>query len=86
MQQRVSSFEAALEVRALYSNVQWFRAGLVFEAHRLSLRLKGLLGLVTRVKKKKKELRRREEVTQGTQQRVSSFEAALEVRAIPRER
>ena len=39
-------------------NVQWFRGGLVFEAHRLlyhsALRLKDLLGPVTRVKKKKK--------------------------------
>jgi len=31
------------------------RGGLVFEAHRLCLRLKDLLGSVTRVKKKKKE-------------------------------
>jgi len=33
--------------------MQWFRGGLVFEAHRL-LRLKDLLGTVTRVNKKKK--------------------------------
>ena len=35
----------------------WYRGGLVFEAHRLSLRLKDLLGPVTGVKKKKKVTR-----------------------------
>jgi len=46
-------------------NVQWFRGGLAFEAHRLlyhsalislSLRLKDLLGPVTGVKKRKREV------------------------------
>jgi len=50
---------AAMFAQPLYRNVQWFRGGPVFEAHTLvslSLRLKDLLGPVTRVKKKKKHV------------------------------
>jgi len=44
----------SLETHAIASS--WFRGGLVFEAHRLySLRLKDLLGPVTRVKKKEEQ-------------------------------
>ena len=44
-------------LKPLHRNVLWYRGGLVFEALvSLSLRLKDLLGPVTRVKKKERRL------------------------------
>ena len=56
-QRSARSMRVDLWTHVVYSNVQWFRGGLVFEAHRLihqSAQVQGPSRTATRVKKKKK--------------------------------